>query len=216
MASEVDICNLALSHLGDEATVASIDPPEGSPQAGYCARFYPAARDALLEMHAWGFAMRRVQLALLPSHWSAWQFAYARPSDTLKLLAVLPPDAPDDYDLAPLGALGGLSSLRGPQPYSAEVDAGGRSVIYTDQPDAVLRYTALVRDTTKFSPLFVMALSWHLASLLAGPMLKGDVGAAEGKRCAAMMQQYLSQAITSDTNQRRVAPSAAAPWIAGR
>ena len=30
MASEIDICNLALSHLGDTATIASLDPPEGS------------------------------------------------------------------------------------------------------------------------------------------------------------------------------------------
>lgn len=189
MASEVGICNLALSHLGDEATVASIDPPEGSPQAGYCARFYPAARDSLLEMHAWGFAIKRVQLALLPNPWPAWRYAYARPADALKLLAVLPPGAPDDHDMPPLLA---LSSAQGPQPYSPETDISGNSIIYTDQPDAVLHYTAIVRDTTKFSPLFVMTLSYGLASLLAGPMLKGDVGAAEGKRCAAMMQQYLS------------------------
>ena len=50
MASEVDICNLALGHLGDNATVASLNPPEGSVQAQHCARFYPIARDALLEM----------------------------------------------------------------------------------------------------------------------------------------------------------------------
>ena len=46
MASDVDVCNLALAHLGDEATVASISPPEGSAQAGHCARFYPMARDS--------------------------------------------------------------------------------------------------------------------------------------------------------------------------
>ena len=59
MSSEVAICNLALAHLGDSATVASIDPPEGSAQSEHCARFYPIARDALLEMHAWKFATRR-------------------------------------------------------------------------------------------------------------------------------------------------------------
>lgn len=213
MASEIDICNLALSHLGDEATVASIDPPEGSPQAGYCARFYSVARDALLEMHAWGFATKRVQLALLPNTWPMWGYAYAQPSGVLKLLAVLAPDAQDDYTLT---AEGGYGTKTSPQPFSAELDASGRSVIYTNQPDAVLRYTAIMRDTTKFSPLFVMALSWHLASLLAGPMLKGDVGAAEAKRCAAMMQSYLSQAVASDASQRRVAPAATAAWIAGR
>ena len=63
MASEVEICNLALSHLGDTATVASSDPPEGSAQAEHCARFYPIARDALLEMQNWKFATRRATLA---------------------------------------------------------------------------------------------------------------------------------------------------------
>ena len=65
MASEVDICNLALAHLGDSATVASINPPEGSAQAEMCQRFYPIARDSLLEMHNWGFATRRKALAQL-------------------------------------------------------------------------------------------------------------------------------------------------------
>ncbi len=213
MASEVDICNLALSHLGDEATVATIDPPEGSPQAGYCARFYPIARDALLEMHAWAFTLRRVQLALLPSGWPSWKFTYARPSDALRLLAVLPPDAMDDNTMALPGGYGVITE---PQPFTTEVDDKGRSVIYTNQQNAVLRYTVPVKDTTKFPPLFVMALSWHLASLLAGPILKGDVGAAEGKRCAAMMQGYLSQAVVSDANQRKVKLEYSPPWIAGR
>ena len=38
MASEVDICNLALAHLGDAATVSSINPPEGSIQAAMVER----------------------------------------------------------------------------------------------------------------------------------------------------------------------------------
>ena len=65
MSSVIDICNLALSHLGDTATVASIDPPEGSAQAEHCSRFYPVARDAMLELFNWKFATRRATLALL-------------------------------------------------------------------------------------------------------------------------------------------------------
>ena len=60
MSSEIDICNLALARLGDDATVASIDPPEGSAQAEQCARFYSIARDTMLEMHDWRFATKRV------------------------------------------------------------------------------------------------------------------------------------------------------------
>lgn len=194
MASEIDICNLALSHLGDTATVASINPPEGSAQAEHCSRFYPVARNALLEMHAWGFATKRIQLALLSSGWPEWNYSYAQPGDAVNILAVLPPSVTDDN----------VAAVQIPQPFSCEVDAGDAEVIYTDQADAVLRYTAIITDTTKFSPLFVTALSHHLAGMLAGPIIKGDVGAAEAKRQEAMMQYYLTKAIESDASQRRV------------
>lgn len=216
MASEVDICNLALGHLGDTANVASLDPPEGSAQAEHCARFYPIARDSLLEMHPWGFATKRVQLAQLGTGWPEWDYSYAQPADALNIIAVLPPYATDDYSVGlsnvPMAAGGSYV----PQAFSCEVDANGADVIYTDQEDAVLRYTALVTDTTKFSPLFVMSLSWHLASMLAGPILKGDAGAAESKRCTAMMQAYLAKATESDAGQRRINPQHNVGWINGR
>ena len=216
MASEVDICNLALSHLGDTSTVASLDPPEGSAQAEHCARFYPIARDSLLEMHPWGFATKRVQLAQLGTGWPEWDYAYSQPSDALNIIAVLPPDATDDYSQGlgnvPLAAGGAYV----PQAYSCEVDAYGADVIYTDQADAVLRYTAVVTDTTKFSPLFIASLSHHLASMLAGPILKGDTGAAESKRQAAMMQAFLSKAKESDAGQRRINPQHSVAWMNGR
>ena len=59
MATEIDICNLALAHLGDDATIASIKPPEGSAQAEHAARYYPIARNSLLESHTWNFAAKR-------------------------------------------------------------------------------------------------------------------------------------------------------------
>ena len=65
MASAVDICNLALARLGDSATVASIDPPEGSAQSEHCARFYPLARRQIFEAHNWSFLIRREKLAPL-------------------------------------------------------------------------------------------------------------------------------------------------------
>ena len=72
MASDTDICNLALSHLGDEASVVTIDPPEGSPQADHCARFYPIARDSGLQMTAASFGHRRAGLGLVAAAPPAW------------------------------------------------------------------------------------------------------------------------------------------------
>lgn len=200
MASEVDICNLALGYLGDDATVASLDPPEGSAQADHCARFYPVARDALLELHEWGFATRRATLADLGSDWSQWAYAYAKPADMLKALAVLPPDTEDNKT----------------QPYKIEVNLEGADVIYTNQAEAVLRYTKLVTDPTKFSPLFTMALSRLLASMLAGPVLKGETGETVGKRQYEVFLGVLARASTSDANQQHNPPDHSVGWIAGR
>ncbi|BCB27055.1 hypothetical protein SKTS_19410 [Sulfurimicrobium lacus] len=213
MASEVDICNLSLANLGDNATVTSLNPPEGAAQAEHCARFYPVARDSLLEMHSWSFATKREQLAQLGTGGTEWDYSYAQPSDALSIIAVLPPDATDDYSIGLPNVPTAASASYVPQAFSCEVDGSGNDVILTDQATAVLRYTSVVTDTTKFSPLFTVTLAWHLSSMLAGPMLKGDAGAAESKRCAAMMRAYLSLAIESDTKQRRIAPQHNVGWI---
>ena len=65
MTTPVDIANLALAHLGENGTVASIDPPEGSAQAVHLARFYPIARDALQEAYPWNFCTRRITPAIV-------------------------------------------------------------------------------------------------------------------------------------------------------
>lgn len=203
MSSEVDIANLALSHLGDNATVASLDPPEGSAQAEHCARFYPMARDALLQSHAWTFATKRLQLAELASGWAQWSYAYAKPGDVLVIRGVLSPGASND----------GVDSL---QPFVLEVDADDNEVIYSDQATAVCLYTRRVTDTTRFPPMVVLALSWQLASMLAGPLIKGDAGAAESKRCIQMMEYWRSKAIESDANQRKIDMTHTPAWMAGR
>jgi hypothetical protein len=216
MATEVDICNLALAHLGDTATVASIDPPEGSAQAEHCSRFYPIARDGLLEMHSWGFATKRVQLALLSEAWGEWTYAYAQPNDAVNLIAVIDPTATDDYSqtLENVAVTAGGSYV--PQAFSCEINETGVPVILTDLENAALRYTAQVSDTGNFSPLFVTTLAWYLASMLAGPLIKGDAGAAESKRCLAMVKYSLEQAAESDASQRRINPAQKVAWISGR
>lgn len=223
MASEIEICNIALSHLGDVATVASIDPPEGSAQAEHCARFYPMARDSLLEAHPWSFATRRVILAELANSWPQWAYSYARPTDCLKVLSVLSKNASADYqqasvwpyptnDLSP----GAMYSVDMPQPYACETNDDGAPVIYTNQEDAMMRYISRVTDTTRYSYSFIMALTWSLASMLAGPIIKGDVGRAEAQRCSQFAQQWLYKAMASDAQQQKIDLSHSVGWIAGR
>lgn len=239
--SEVTICNLALSHIGDTATVVSIKPPDSSIQAQLCARFYCEARNMLLEMGNWGFATRRAQLALLwdteadgwtpPVGWvpQTWRFGYSLPSDCINTLAVLPQCSPDDYeawfgpveqDYFPPYPQGYLpvpgAPLYTPQPYAIETQSDGSQIVLTNVCDAVLRYTAAVTDTTRFSPLFKMALSHLLASMLAGPIIKGDAGIAAAEQQMTLFNAFKGQATSSDANQRKTHIEPAPSWIRGR
>ena len=86
----------------------------------------------------------------------------------------------------------------------------------TNQDDAVLLYQARITDTTKFSPLFTIALSWNLASMLAGAIIKGDTGGKESMRCTKLFADYLAKAQVSDAVQRRVSPPHVVPWTVDR
>lgn len=160
MASAIDICNLGLSNLGDEANIASFT--EGSAQAEHCKRFYPIARDAVLEKHTWNCATRRVALALLAvTPPASWLYVYQRPTTALRVIAVLPEGVSEDSDS---------------EDFTQEILADGTQVIYTNTENATVRYIALVTDTTKYAPWMVIAIARLLSSFLAGPIVKGETG----------------------------------------
>ena len=222
MATEVDICNLALAHLGDDATIASLSPPEGSAQAEKAARFYPIARNNLLEMHTWNFAAKRGNLALTTNTLDQWDYAYVAPADMMNPVAIISPSAQNDYAtrMSAGDTPGGITSNYAPTivagQYSPQQFAVEGTYIYTNQENAMLRYQSYVTDSSIFSPLFVTTLSWHLASMLAGPIIKGDQGMAEAKRSTQMMQGYLTQAKQSDNLHRDITVEHIVPWTSGR
>ena len=222
MATEIDICNLALAHLGDDATIASIKPPEGSAQAEHAARFYPIARNTLLETHTWNFAAKRASLATTTNPTEQWEYAYVAPADMMTPLAIISPTAQNDYStrMSSGDTPGGITSNYSPTivagHYTPQQFALEGDYIYTNQENAILRYQSLITDSTKFSPLFVVALSWHLAAMMAGPIIKGDQGMAEAKRCTEMMQGYLSSAKQQDNLHRDITVEHIVPWTSGR
>ena len=222
MATEVNISNLALALLGDDETIASLSPPEGSAQAEKAARFYPIARDSLLEMHTWNFAAKRANLALTTNNLAQWDYAYVAPTDMMSPVAVISPTAQNDYAtrMSAGDTPGGITSNYAPTivagQYTPQQFAIEGTTIYTNVETAMLRYQAFVTESDKFSPLFVMTLSWHLASMLAGPIIKGDQGAAEAKRCTQVMVSYLTTAKQSDNLQRDITVEHIVPWTSGR
>lgn len=190
MASVVQICNMALSHIGSEASVSSISPPDGSVEAGHCATFYDLARTELLEPGNWAFALRRAALAKVTNPSAAWAYAYAKPSNCLRALRILRPSIAAAVLTRNL-AFEPHTDDRGGAAFDVEGD-----VILTNEPDAVLLYVQDVTDSTKFPASFTSALSYLLASYLAGPIIKGNEGVRVGD---AMRQRALALADASAT-----------------
>jgi hypothetical protein len=102
------------------------------------------------------------------------------------------------------------------QPYTTETLSTGLVVIYTNVENAVLRYVARVTDTTKYTPLFVDALSWLLASYLAGPIIKGDSGVQAGRACFNTFTGQYQRAAGSDANMQRSSANFVPSAIAAR
>lgn len=201
MASEVDICNLGLAHLGNSATVASIDPVDGSVEADYCKRFYPLARDTLLEAHTWNFALYRSSLALLSNPPTPWAYRYALPSDCAKPWAVLPYQANDDQNSVD---------------YIIEAIADGTRTILTNEESATLRYTRRITDTTKFSVMFVQVVARLLAAHVAGPLLKGKTGREEAINQYKLFMVERAEAMSSDSNSQKLHPDHTPSSLAAR
>jgi hypothetical protein len=180
MTTPVDICNLALARLGDEATVSSIDPPEQSVQAMHCATFYPIAlRQALDDEHAYSFATRRQILAPVTNDAvDDWLYCYALPSQLVNIICL-------------------SSAGQTVTDYSIEIDADGDKVVYANTTPIGLVYVSSDVSSAHFSPSFVAYFSALLAHHLAGPILKGDVGAS-----AAIKMLELARTLRQTATER--------------
>lgn len=190
MASETDIANMALAHLGEDATVDSFDPPDGSVHAEHCARFYPVARDMCLEAAQPSFARTTVQLTEAITAGDDYGFAYTLPSDCLKVLRIYEEEWRRD--------------LTGIDEFEVETSADGQRILMCDLETPQLMYVRKVDDTSKFSPSFTLALSYLLASILAGPVLKGDTGQAANKYWMSIWRAFIGTASVLDTSNQRL------------
>lgn len=145
----IDICNIAMALVGVDRGIESLD--DDSPEARYCKVLFPQIRQNLLRDHPWRWASRRVALATLTETITAWDYAYAYPSECLKVLAV------EDEDPDP--------AIQ----YEHEIRAltGSTLAICCDVYQAYCRYTKDVDDANLFDPSFVEAITHRLASRLA-------------------------------------------------
>lgn len=144
--SKVQLCNMALSHLGNYGTVSNIDTPKNDKEIIF-SLWYDVARQTFLKMTMPNFCLSRksvAQLAATPP--SPFAYAYEYPKDCLKLL--------------------GIGNIEDKQNnYSVENNMILTDVLYSS--GAPLRYVGDITDVTDMSPEFKIGLSWYLAAMVA-------------------------------------------------
>lgn len=143
MASEVDICNLALSHLGEDFIVALTD---GTPRADLCTLHYPITRDEVLRSHRWNFAITRAELSANTDPAFGWDKSFVLPEDCLRVI---------EFNDTEIGAIVG-----------EEFAIEGRSLV-TNAETAKIVYVRREDDTTAYDAIFIRALSLKLAVALS-------------------------------------------------
>ncbi len=139
--SALDICNLALSKLG-ELPIPALDP-NGSPAARLCYMHYHPVRREVLCANRWTFATTLTTLhsAEEGDEEQLHMLSHALPQNCLRVLEVSSPGW----------------TLR------------GRS-IFCASPSIRVLYIADVEDTSLFDPLFTEALAVRLACRLCIPL----------------------------------------------
>jgi len=191
------ICNLALAHINQtETQISNLDTDVGT-IAIQCRIHYDIAREFVLADHHWNFAKKRVVLADIGSPPNNWAFRYDYPSDCLKMREIE------------------RFTRRGlPIPFRVEDDGSETGLcIVTDRDEATGVYTYNVQNVSLFSPSFVGAFGWYLASELA-PALVGDVKKQEST--LTVYRNYMNSAQATDSDEGSMDAELDSPWERAR
>ncbi len=190
MATEVSICNQALTWLGAN-TIISLD--DETTEARLCKANYADLRDAVLEDRDWSFARKRIQFARLAQDpLYGFSAAFAIPVDVLTVRQAT--RGPEESQGAVSSTGPGLSreNLRNGKEQRIIWQIEGETIV-CDESAIVGRVTMRQTDPSKFSPGFVQALAARIARELATALTQSST--LETK----MHDKYNDSLITSAT-----------------
>lgn len=190
-AVSVQVCNLALAHIGVGKTISSLT--ERSPEAEALNEFYEIARDAFLEEFAWPFAKRQLAIGLVSTAGdddhptTHYTYAYRYPSDCLFARRIIAEEERTE-------------SRNSRWSYDLLADDEG-TLIVTDKESAVLEYTSILgRQESRWKSSFIIAFSQRLASLVAPRLMKGDT-AKVGDRVISLERAARAKAMAICANE---------------
>lgn len=205
MTSEVEICNLALSHIR-AGSINSLT--EASIQAQQCKLKYPILRDQMLQDAPWQFARSLKALALLTDELFNWIYVYQYPSDCLFINRLHIDFAEVSSDTS-TSAIASRYYDRGlPRPdLNQQVEhkiynIDGNKVIAANNENLRIDYRNRIEDPNLFSLNFIMGLSHLLAAELAIPLVGIDKGRPLRSDELQVYQSYVDSGIENELNEQ--------------
>lgn len=142
--SDVEIFNQALLLLGD-STISSFT--EGGVKATMASVFYKSSRDAVLRLHPWNFAVKRLQLSpdtATPVY--GYSNAFTLPPECLRLMEI-----------------DGVTAWK----------VEGRKIL-CDASGISIKYIFRNEDVTQYDSLFADILSAYIAFKISYPLTKSN------------------------------------------
>ncbi|NCB43094.1 MAG: hypothetical protein EOM59_10805 [Clostridia bacterium] len=163
MSVKIDICNLALGHLGMRAITTTMLTANTDPSAIACNNFYDPARDDTLSEISWSFATVREALTVTTDTVLGWDYIYTYPKNAMTVWCVFDESTVDEKYKQNFEVI--------------YLPSSEKKVVCSDLSDAYSDYTYKVTDTTIYSPKFIMAMSYRLAAAMAHTLTGSvDVG----------------------------------------
>ena len=185
-STKVGIYNMALAAIGVSRFVNSVD--EGTIETNTLNVFWDTVVDQVLQAFPWGFAMRYALLQAINKTVPGWVYVYASPADSLQARLILPDiTRANGLTLSELALIApgfqgifpdfwALWKSKNRIPFAVvEDEAGGGLAICTNLSPAYLAYTARITTIQLWSPAFVNALTWLLASKIVAPLSASPV-----------------------------------------
>jgi hypothetical protein len=192
VTSEVDICNIGLSRLGNGLQISSLT--ENIKAARLCNLNYTTIRDAALRAHPWNFAIRRAVLAQDATA-PAFEFSYRyalpdEPAYCLKIIRTsMEADGyPDDYRIE------------------------GRFLL-SNEGSVSIEYIARITDVAQYDSQFVDVLAQMIAAELCAPLTEN---ATMTKMLWDIYKAKLPESRTSDAQEGTPRSFIADAWISAR
>lgn len=167
------IANMALGHVGQAGDIANLSA-DRTPAGIVCNSFYDTALEDTLEEFAWPEFSAFVTLGLVEEDPNDdWAYSYRYPSSAVAVRRIVTSAGRTDPN---------------PPPFEIGQDDQGK-LIYTDQPDAVVKITQRITDEARFSSSFAMAMSWKLAELIAWGVTRDKATAERASKGAVIAMQ---------------------------